>query len=145
MKHSFLHLSSIRNPEQYLFEKSMKDVTTFEPYSSRIMPFFKYDTLDDARESASQILYLFRWYMDQEDYIGADIAKAYLESGYRLAKRNFERHLRVILCDIESDLAIAQVFKDSWDRARLDPRFLSLHIRDILDDLVLRELGKTLK
>lgn len=127
MKHSSLRLSSIRNPGQYLLEKTKKDVTTFEPYASQIRPFFQYDTLDGARESSSQILYLFRWYRDQEDYIGADIAKSFLESGYHLARRNFEGHLRVVLCDIESDLAIAQVFKDSWDRARLDPQFLSLH------------------
>jgi hemerythrin superfamily protein len=114
------------HPELYLREKGKRDVTLFEPYASEILPFFKTGSIDDARESSSQILYLFRWYMEQGDFIGADVAKSFLELGYGHAKKNFEDHLHIVLCDIESDLTIAQIFKDAWDKARLDPQFLSL-------------------
>ena len=84
------------------------------------------DTIDSAQNSASQIFYLFHQYLDQEDFIGADIANALLKSGYEQSLRNFESDLKKVPCDIDQYLRIAEVFKSTWDKARMDPVFLSL-------------------
>lgn len=95
-------------------------------YESELSRLYRSETVDAAEDSAALIYACFREYVDREDYLGADVACSFLEFGYRQARRNFEIHLHDIPCDIESTLQIASVFKSRWDKARMDPYFLSL-------------------
>lgn len=97
-----------------------------QPYASEIIRLYHLETIDAAEDSAVLLYSCFREHVGREDYLGAEVACAFLERGYLQARNFFESHLHDIPCDIESTLQIASIFKYRWDKARMDPEFLSL-------------------
>ena len=51
------------------------------------MPFWRFKTPEIARESSSKIYSLFLEYLDREDFVGADMARKFLQMGYTRSRR----------------------------------------------------------
>lgn len=75
------------HPELYRVGKGEQGVLLVEPYKSEILPFWRFATPDVARESSEKIFALFQDYLEQGDFIGADMARKFLQMGYTRARR----------------------------------------------------------
>ena len=76
-----------QHPELYRVGKGEQGVLICEPYKSEIGPYWRFKTEGIARESSERIFSLFEKYLDQDDFVGADMARKYLQMGYTRARR----------------------------------------------------------
>ncbi len=75
------------HPELYRVGKGEQGVLLVEPYKGEIMPFWRFKTPEIAKESSSKIYSLFLEYLDREDFVGADMARKFLQMGYTRSRR----------------------------------------------------------
>lgn len=75
------------HPEEYCVGKGEQGVLLCEPYKSEILPYWHFKTPEIARESSTKIFALFEQYLQQEDFVGADMARKYLQMGFTRARR----------------------------------------------------------
>ena len=76
-----------KNPELYRVGKGEQGVLICEPYKSEIGPFWRFKTKPIAEESSNKIYDLFLTYLAQDDFVGADMARKYLQMGFTRARR----------------------------------------------------------
>lgn len=75
------------HPEFYRVGKGEQGVLICEPYKSEILPFWKFKTPEVAQKGAETIYALFLEYLKQDDFVGADIARKFLQMGFTRARR----------------------------------------------------------
>lgn len=76
-----------KHPEQYHVGKGEQGVLICEPYKSQILPYWKFKTPILAKQSANAIYQLFLDYLDKDDFVGADMARKFLQMGFTRARR----------------------------------------------------------
>ncbi|RAU84255.1 DUF4385 domain-containing protein [Pontibacter arcticus] len=76
-----------KNPELYRVGKGEQGVLLVEPYKSEILPHWRFRTLEIAKESSKKIYELFLEYVAANDFVGADMARKFLQMGYTRARR----------------------------------------------------------
>ena len=132
-------------PELYRIGKGEQGVLLVEPYKSEILPFWRFKTPAIAQTSADHIYTLFLNYLAQQEFMGADIARKFLQMGYTRARRyanhktgrkyavnpqlastrEEEKLARVqFLLPNEEDpekAAAAAIFKSKWEEAKRHP------------------------
>lgn len=74
-------------PERYQVGKGEQGVLICEPYKSEIGQFWRFKTEAIAMESSEKIFTLFNEYLATGDFVGADMARKYLQMGYTRARR----------------------------------------------------------
>lgn len=75
------------HPELYRVGKGEQGVLLVEPYKSEILPFWRFATPDLAQESSGKIFALFQEYLKNNDFVGADMARKFLQMGYTRSRR----------------------------------------------------------
>jgi hypothetical protein len=75
------------NPYEYKVGKGEQGVLICEPYKSEILPYWRFKTPDYAIESSNKIFSLFQEYLENEEFVGADMARKFLQMGYTRARR----------------------------------------------------------
>jgi len=75
------------NPGLYRVGRGEQGVLLVEPYKSEILPYWRFKTPEIAKESAEKIYQLFLGYLEQQDFVGADMARKFLQMGYTRARR----------------------------------------------------------
>jgi hypothetical protein len=83
----YKHLDLRQHPELYRTGKGEQGVLLVEPYKSEILPYWKFKTPEIARKSARNIYRLFCQYRKENDFVGMDIARKFLQMGYTRARR----------------------------------------------------------
>lgn len=58
-----------------------------EPYKSELLPLWRFRTPDAARMSSEGILAKFKMYLARDDFVGADMARKFLQMGYTRSRR----------------------------------------------------------
>lgn len=76
-----------RHPEKYRVGRGEEGVLSCEPYKSEILPHWKFKTPDVAEESAQKIYAMFLDYLKSGDFVGADMARKFLQMGYTRSRR----------------------------------------------------------
>ncbi|WP_202895486.1 DUF4385 family protein [Iningainema tapete] len=76
-----------QHPELYRVGKGEQGVLLVEPYKSSILPYWRFKTPDIARESSEKIYAMFLEYLEQDDFVGADMARKFLQMGYTRSRR----------------------------------------------------------
>ena len=76
-----------KNPELYRIGKGQQGVLICEPYKSEICKHWRFKTVIEAEESSKKILEMFYNFIEQDDFVGADMAKKYLHMGFTRARR----------------------------------------------------------
>ena len=76
-----------KNPEKYKVGKGEQGVLTCEPYKSEIVKFWRFKDVEAATESSEKIYQMFLDYLQKEDFVGADMARKFLQMGYTRARR----------------------------------------------------------
>ncbi|HVF81497.1 MAG TPA: DUF4385 domain-containing protein [Flavisolibacter sp.] len=74
-------------PELYRTGIGEQGVLLVEPYKSEILPYWKFKTPAIAKVSSAKIYRLFLKYKKQEDFIGMDMARKFLQMGYTRSRR----------------------------------------------------------
>src|ERR1700712_1799637 len=75
------------NPEKYRVGKGEQGVLICEPYKSEIGKNWRFKTESAAAESSHRIFSQFISYLNQDEFVGADMARKYLQMGFTRARR----------------------------------------------------------
>jgi len=142
----FHHTDFRQHPELYRVGKGEQGVLLVEPYKSEILPHWRFRTPEVAQESSEKIYALFEAYLREEDFVGADMARKFLQMGYTRARRYANHrggkkydgpvpadkkgqsgaHGRAELPRAPEDptkAEAARIFKAKWDEARAYPAY----------------------
>jgi hypothetical protein len=124
-----------KHPEKYRIGRSEQGVLTVEPYKSEILPHWRFKTPEIAEKSSSEILKLFEKYLDEEDFVGADMARKFLQMGMTRARR-YARHAGGRKYDDdgkelkeepdEQKRESSNIFKRKWEEAKSNEAYLKL-------------------
>lgn len=122
-----------QQPELYQVGRGEQGVLLVEPYKSEILPFWRYKDEASALQSAEQIYQLFEAYRQQDDFVGMDMARKFIQMGYTRARRyaNYKGGKKYakdgslnIRGNDPTKAAAATVFKGWWDKIRQDEDYL---------------------
>ncbi|MEH1958574.1 MAG: DUF4385 domain-containing protein [Nostoc sp.] len=83
----FKNIDFRQHPELYRVGKGEQGVLLVEPYKSEILPYWRFKTAEIARESSEKIYELFLVYLEQDDFVGADMARKFIQMGYTRSRR----------------------------------------------------------
>tara|TARA_S200002703_G_scaffold154615_1_gene157699 strand:- start:721 stop:1188 length:468 start_codon:yes stop_codon:yes gene_type:complete len=75
------------NPELYRIGRGEQGVLLVEPYKSEICQHWRFRTPSIARRSAITICRMFEQYLDNGDFVGADMSRKFLMMGWTRARR----------------------------------------------------------
>lgn len=145
----YANLDLRKNPELYRVGRGEQGVLLVEPYKSEILPHWRFATPDSALESSETIYKLFLDYLADDDFVGADMARKFIQMGYTRARRYANHkggkkykgpvpddkkgqsgaHGRTELPRQEEDpvkAESARIFKAKWDECRENKKYLKM-------------------
>ena len=67
------------NPHLYRIGRGQQGVLICEPYKSEICAHWRFKTVPEAKVSSQKILEMFYDFVKQGDFVGADMAKKFLQ------------------------------------------------------------------
>ena len=130
-----------KNPHLYHVGRGQQGVLTCEPYKSEICQHWRFKTPEMAQESSQTILAMFYGYLDEGDFVGADMAKKFLHMGYTRSRR-YANHRSgrkwtnesgswevlpqepdAMTCEKAKS---AEIFKAAWVEARTNETYLKM-------------------
>jgi len=117
-----------KNPESYRVGRGEQGVLICEPYKSEIVSHWRFKTPEIAAKSSQVIYSLFLDYLAKRDFVGADMARKFLQMGFTRAKRyaNYAGGKKYASFTYEhlpkgtgeaSKLLCSQIFYDKWQLA----------------------------
>ena len=130
-----------QNPHLYKIGRGQQGVLTCEPYKSEICQYWKFKTPELAEQSSTKILKMFYNYLEQGDFVGADMAKKFLHMGFtrsrryanhRDGKKWIKENNQWKVLPQESDAMdcdkakSAEIFKQAWIEARTNKQYLKM-------------------
>ncbi len=83
----FDHTDFRAHPELYRVGVGEQGVLLVEPYKSELLPLWRFRTEAVAKDSAAAIWAQFTQYLAAEDFVGADMARKFIQMGYTRARR----------------------------------------------------------
>ncbi|CAI6080621.1 DUF4385 domain-containing protein [Cohnella sp. JJ-181] len=135
----YANLDLRAHPEWYAVGRGEQGVLLVEPYKSEILPHWRFKTPEIAAASAERIYAMFLDYKTDDDFVGMDMARKFLQMGFTRARRyanhsngrKYGTEDRNPLPDRPDAIKAesAAVFKRMWDKARQDPDYLALRQR----------------
>jgi hypothetical protein len=126
------------HPELYRVGKGEQGVLICEPYKSEIVAHWRFKTPDIAEESSTSIFCMFEEYLKQDDFVGADMARKFLQMGYTRARRytnykggkKYDKENNYALKEKgtgDPDKAIsADIFYNKWKEAKSNEHYKAL-------------------
>ncbi|KAL9136031.1 MAG: hypothetical protein Q9175_002769 [Cornicularia normoerica] len=72
---------------RYRIRRGETGALTFEPYKSALLPLWRFRTSELARKSSLDLWNAFLDYENEDDFVGMDMARKYLQMGMTRAKR----------------------------------------------------------
>ncbi|NIK49817.1 DUF4385 domain-containing protein [Variibacter gotjawalensis] len=125
-------------PEKYRVGKGEQGVLICEPYKSEIAPHWRFASAAAARRSARTIFKMFTAYLKADDFVGADLARKFLQMGYTRSRRyaNYKGGRKY---DKQNDDALfkrgtgdpekaksAEIFRAFWKKAEANKSYAAL-------------------
>ncbi|CAF0932188.1 unnamed protein product [Didymodactylos carnosus] len=128
-----------QHPELYRIGRGEQGVLTCQPYKDEICPHWRFKTVDIAEKSATTIYQLFLNYLDKNDFVGADLARKFLQMGFTRSRRyanhssgtKYDKNTYDILPINKETLVCekaqtAEVFKKKWFEAKDNEKYKEL-------------------
>ncbi|UAL52511.1 DUF4385 domain-containing protein [Metabacillus dongyingensis] len=124
-----------KHPEKYRIGRGEQGVLLVEPYKSEILPYWRFKTPEIAKGSSEKIYHLFLEYKDNDDFVGMDMARKFLQMGYTRARRyanykggrKYKEDGNIHKREIDEGKAkSAAFFKEMWMAVREDVEYLEL-------------------
>lgn len=122
-----------QHPELYQVGRGEQGVLMVEPYKGEILPHWRFKTPAIAEVSAREIMKLFEEYRKQDDFVGMDMARKFIQMGYTRARRyanhkggrKYDADRKVLPYHVnEEKAAAAAIFKGWWVKIREDEDYL---------------------
>lgn len=85
----YRNLNLRERPELYRVGKGEMGVLLVRPYKDEILPHWRFKTPDIARESSAKIYQLFLEYKANNDFVGMDMARKFLQMGMTRSLRYY--------------------------------------------------------
>lgn len=127
-----------KHPEKYRVGKGEQGVLICEPYKSEIGQYWRFRTTEIATKSSEKIFIQFPDYLKTNDFVGADMARKYLQMGYTRARR-YANYRGGKKYDKESDYKplergtgspekaeSAAIFYAAYKKAEADPTYIAM-------------------
>ena len=127
-----------RYPKLYRVGKGEQGVLICEPYKSEIGQHWRFKTPEIAIKSSEIIFKHFHEYLDKNDFVGADMARKFLQMGYTRSRRyaNYKGGKKYDKTDDYKQLErgtgdaekakSASIFYEKWKSAEEDPNYSQL-------------------
>lgn len=137
-----------KQPQLYRVGKGEQGVLLVEPYKSEILPHWRFKDPQIAKKSAATIYKLFLQYKKEDDFVGMDMARKFLQMGYTRSRRYANHksgkkydgpvpaakkgvsgaHGRALLPNSEDAVkaASAAIFYAKWQQAKEDKKYKEL-------------------
>ena len=126
------------SPHLYHIGRGQQGVLICEPYKSEICAHWRFKTVPEAVDSSEKILIMFYDFIQERDFVGADMAKKFLHMGFTRARRyanhrdgrKYNKDGTII--PQEPDALIcekadsARVFYAAWKEARENEYYLKM-------------------
>ncbi|MBG1240604.1 DUF4385 domain-containing protein [Nostoc sp. NZL] len=136
----FKNIDFRQHPELYRVGKGEQGVLLVEPYKSEILPYWRFKTPDIARESSEKIYEMFLIYLEQDDFVGADMARKFIQMGYTRSRRyanhksgrKYKQDSQKEILPYEVDPVKAEsaaIFKIKWMQAKTNEKYQELLAR----------------
>lgn len=145
----FKNINFREHPELYRVGKGEQGVLLVEPYKSEILQHWRFKTPEIAQESSEKIYQMFLKYLEQDDFVGADMARKFLQMGYTRSRRyanhksgkkykknpqketskQEQTQARKDILPYEVDpikAESAKIFKQKWIEAKTNNKYLQL-------------------
>ncbi|MFD1467982.1 DUF4385 domain-containing protein [Hymenobacter caeli] len=137
-----------QHPELYRVGRGEQGVLLVQPYKAEILPHWRFKDAAAATASSAAIWGLFEAYLKAEDFVGADMARKFLQMGFTRARRYANHaggkkyagpvpddkkgqsgaHGRAELprtaAPDPDKVAAAEIFGRRWDAAKTHPEYL---------------------
>jgi hypothetical protein len=75
------------HPGLYRVGRGEQGVLICRPYKDELVPLWRFRTPDEAEKSSAAIGAKFKDYLDAGDFVGADLARKFLQMGFTRARR----------------------------------------------------------
>ncbi|SFH28173.1 protein of unknown function [Nitrosospira sp. Nsp14] len=137
-KHSYPWKPDIdyrKEPETYRVGKGEQGVLICEPYKSELTPHWRFKTPELANRSSAVLYQMFEEYLKTGDFVGADMARKFLQMGYTRARR-YANYKGGIKYDKNNAYALrergtgdpekaesATIFHQKWKQAEAHPEY----------------------
>jgi hypothetical protein len=127
-------------PELYRVGRGEQGVLIVQPYKNELVPLWRFKTPAMARQSSKAIFQRFLDYLKVDDFVGADMARKFLQMGYTRARRyaNYKggkkydaQHGHAELPRGTGDSAkaeSAQIFFDQWRAAEANDSYREMKL-----------------
>ena len=76
----------------YRIGRGEQGVLLVQPYTNTICQYWRFKTPNAAKKSATAIYAMFQNFIEQKDFIGADMCRKFLEMGFTRARRYANHH-----------------------------------------------------
>lgn len=119
-----------KHPERYRVGKGEQGVLIAEPYKSELLPLWRFKTPAIALTSSRALSRAFTGYVKAGDFVGADLARKFLQMGFTRARRYANRRsgrkygAKASPPDAEKAESAA-IFYAAWQRAERNARYRS--------------------
>lgn len=125
------------DPSPYVYTSNERGVFKVHPYKEELLPLWSFKGEEAARTSSAAILEVYERYIKAQDFVGADMARKYLQMGWTRSMRyakykggrkyNEDGSKREAQTWADPDKrAGAVIFKEAWDGVREDVRYQAL-------------------
>lgn len=84
---NYATLNLREHPELYRIGKGEQGVLLVQPYKSEILPYWTFKTPEAALQSSKKIYQLFIAYGKNNDFVGMDMARKFLQMGHTRSRR----------------------------------------------------------
>ncbi len=84
---NYAELDLRAHPELYRVGRGEQGVLLVQPYKGELLPHWRFATPEAARESSEAIFGMFEAYLRAGDFVGADMARKFLQMGFTRARR----------------------------------------------------------
>lgn len=131
----FDNINFREQPDLYRVGRGEQGVLLVEPYKSEILPHWRFKTPEIAKESSDKIYQMYLTYKDNQDFVGMDMARKYLQMGYTRARRyanykggkKYDDNGDIKERTIDEEKAkSAAIFEEKWKIVRTDEEYLKL-------------------
>jgi hypothetical protein len=145
----FARINFRDRPDLYRVGRGEQGVLLVEPYKSEILPHWRFKNPEIAAASSDKIYQMFLEYLEQDDFVGADMARKFIQMGYTRSRRYAnhksgkkyrtnpqkaeskaaEKEARKEVLPLDIDPVKAQsaaIFKAKWEQAKTNDKYQRL-------------------
>ena len=124
-----------KNPELYRVGRGEQGVLLVESYKSEILPYWRFKSPEIALESSEKIYKMFISYKEDDDFVGMDMSRKFLQMGYTRSRRyanhksgrKYDEDGKILDRELDAEKAeSAIIFEKKWKIVREDKYYLEL-------------------